>query len=85
MKTKLLKKARKRVKLINPLGEEAQSNHKRITIHVYNTDGTITKLLTNRGKTVYINYGNAVRRSRDEILKLAIELEAKSKIWHVFH
>lgn len=85
MKSKLLKKARRDVKLINMLGEAATPKDKGITIKKFNPNGTVSTLRTSKNKIAYINYGNAIIRRREEILDLATELNKKSFLWHVFH
>lgn len=85
MKVRLLKKVRSAVKILNNQGVAAKPSDRRITIKVFNFDGTISALKTTKGKVAYMKYGNAINRRRVEIVKLAKEINQKSKLWHVIH
>lgn len=82
MKTKLLRKVRKEIQILNVYGRTANNIDKKC--HVVRVDGRyLIPFVTTKNKDHYINYGNALNRRREEILKLARAFTHK-KWWNVF-
>lgn len=84
MKVILLKKCRKAVRIINSYGTIADKNDKKVKV-VIRRHSKDEIQLNSKGSSEYINYGNALIKRRETILKLAKELNLKSWIYHVFH
>ena len=84
MKTELLRKVRKQIKIINIYDKEANETDKKC--HVVRVNGKfLIPFLTTEKKTFYINYGNAIRRRREEILNLARSYRKSNWLRNVFH
>ncbi len=82
MKTKLLKKVRSEIQIINVYDKNANDTDKKCRVVRVNGKFLIP-FLTTKKETFYINYGNAIRRRREEILNLARSYVGK-KWWNVF-
>ena len=85
MKALLLMKCRQSIVILNNYGLPARRNDKKVTVVKIGAFKDIP-LISSKGSSVYINYGNAVIKRRAAILEeakhiMAIYLESRSKSW----
>jgi len=82
MKATLLKKARKQIRILNRENQIANKTDKFCSvINGRGRDVSICK--TSKGSRVYINFGNARNRHREEVLAFARSFNKKAW-WNVF-
>lgn len=84
MKTKLLRKCRQKVVILNVYGTIADKNDKKVSVVIKGTFSN-EPVRNSIGGTEYINYGNAKRRRRLAILEYAQKRTLKSWLYNVLH
>ena len=82
MKAKLLKKARKKVRIVDTYGNPATKNDKFCAVVTGSGNNRVCHK-TSKGASLYINFGNARNRHRQEVLNFAREYTQKPW-WNVF-
>lgn len=85
MNTKLLKKARRNVILLNKDNEPAQPDDKFIKIVVTHPGKEPEEILTVQRNKYYSSYGAACNRQRRLIIQLAMDLQVLNWIKYVFY
>ena len=80
MKARLLRKCRDKIEIVNSYGFPADKNDKKVTV-IFGWE----PIKNSKGKTIYVNYGNAVNRRRKAILEYANEIHLKPWYWHILH
>jgi hypothetical protein len=82
MKAKLLREARKTIRILNGSTEIANKTDKFCQV-VRGRGSKMTTYPTTKGSLVYINFGNARNRHRAEVLEFARNF-TKKPWWNVF-
>ncbi len=85
MNVKLLKKARRRVNIINSYGSTGNIRDKKLTVKRIAADGSEMLPITKGNKIVYMSWAQAKLLYFKQVIACAQELSTKSKLWHAFH
>ncbi len=85
MNIKLLKKARKRVNIINPYGSTGNIRDKKLTVKRIAADGSEMITVNMAGEIMYMTWKQAKFIYFKQVVECARELSTKSKLWHAFH